>query len=262
MSSNPIAVFDSGIGSLSVIKELQREMRHENLIYLADKQNFPYGTKSRKELRIIIRDTIRYLEGFNPKIIIIASNTPSVQVLDELRFCTNVPLIGVYPPFKQAVKMTRNKHIGIMATQSTIHSTELAYQIRAQIPQNIRVTKINSSSLIKLIEDGVHLSNEKATIESIVEVVNDPQDMDVITLSSTHLPLIKNFFIKLFPNVRFVDPAKNIVKDTKIFLKNHRNLRMKGNSKIQILITRNKEAFQKILRQMGYTEKVTIVRIQ
>jgi glutamate racemase len=148
-----------------------------------------------------------------------------------------------------------------MATHSTIYSTELDYQIRSQIPQSIRVTKINSSSLIKLIEDGVHLSDEKATIESILEVVDDPEDMDVITLSSTHLPIIKNYFLKLFPNVGFVDPAKNIVKDTKIFLKNHRNLRMKGISKIQILITRNKEGFQKILRQMGYTEKVTIVRI-
>ena len=261
MSSNPIAVFDSGVGSLSVIKELQRELIHENLIYLADKLNFPYGTKSRNDLRIIILDTIKYLERFSPKIIIIASNTPSIQVLQELKCCTKVPLIGVFPPFKQAVKMTRNKHIGIMATQSTICSTELDYQIRSQIPQNIRITKINSSSLIKLIEDGVYLSDEKATIDSIVEVVKDPQDIDVITLSSTHLPIIKNYLLKKFPNIRFVDPAKNCVKETKIILKNRRNLRMKGNSKIQILITGNKNGFQKILRQMGYNEKVTIVRI-
>lgn len=261
MSNNPIAVFDSGIGSLSVIKELRRELTHENIIYLADKQHFPYGTKSRNELTKIIRNTIKYLEVFNPKIIIIASNTPSIQILKEVKLCTKVPLIGVYPPFKQAVRMTRSKHIGIMATQSTIRSLELDYQIKSQIPQDIHVTKINSSGLIKLIESGVHLSDEKATINSIVQVVNVPHDIDVITLSSTHLPMIKDYLVKLFPTVRFVDPAKNIVKETRILLKYHRNLRKKGNGKIQVMVTRDKDCFQKIMRRMGYTERVTIVSI-
>jgi glutamate racemase len=83
MSNTPIMVFDSGIGSMSIIKELRRELPNENILYFADRANFPYGNKSHKRLLEIMKNTIKYLERFKPKIIIIASNTPSLQILDN-----------------------------------------------------------------------------------------------------------------------------------------------------------------------------------
>ena len=83
MTNNHVAVFDSGIGSLSIIRELKREVPNEDLLYFADKAHFPYGSKSHPQLREVIVSTINYLRRYKPKLVVVASNTPSVQVLDE-----------------------------------------------------------------------------------------------------------------------------------------------------------------------------------
>ena len=131
MTNNPVAVFDSGIGSLSIIRELRREVPNEDLLYFADRAHFPYGSKSHGELREIIVNSVNYFRRYKPKLVVVASNTPSVQVLDEVkRTITDVPIIGVRPPLKEAARMTKKKHIGIMATEGTIRSRELENQIR------------------------------------------------------------------------------------------------------------------------------------
>ncbi|TLY00235.1 MAG: hypothetical protein E6K92_09675, partial [Thaumarchaeota archaeon] len=148
MTNNPIAVFDSGIGSLSVIRELRREVPNEDLLYLADRAHFPYGTKSFPEMREIIINTINYLRRYKPKVVVVPSNTPSVQVLDDVRkLISDISLIGVRPPLKEAVRLTRKRHIGIMATEGTIRSKELENQIRREVPQHILVTKFNASPI-------------------------------------------------------------------------------------------------------------------
>jgi glutamate racemase len=85
LTNNPVAVFDSGIGSLSIIRELRREVQNEDLLYFADRAHFPYGSKSHGELREIIVNSVNYLRRYKPKLVVVASNTPSVQVLDEVR---------------------------------------------------------------------------------------------------------------------------------------------------------------------------------
>jgi glutamate racemase len=125
VSISPVAVFDSGLGSLSVIKELKSLLPSEDLIYLADTENFPYGTKSSDELRDIMKRTVKSLELYGPKLIVVASYTPSVQHLGYIKSCTSVPVIGISLPLTQAVGLTKTKHIGIMATESTLQSTQL-----------------------------------------------------------------------------------------------------------------------------------------
>jgi glutamate racemase len=138
LTSNPVAVFDSGIGSLSIIRELRREIPAEDLLYFADRAHFPYGNKSHGELREIIISTLNYLKRFKPKLVVVASNTPSVQVLDEVRKeVMDLPIIGIRPPLKEASRLTKKKHIGIMATGGTIRSKELENQIRREVPQHI-----------------------------------------------------------------------------------------------------------------------------
>ena len=119
MLDNPIAVFDSGLGSLSVIKQLRKDLPTENLLYLADEQHFPYGNKTRQELLTIILDILRYLERYRPKLVVIASITPSVQILDEVKRLSKMGVVGIIPPLKTACKLTKKKHIGILATAST-----------------------------------------------------------------------------------------------------------------------------------------------
>ena len=109
MSNRPIAVFDSGVGSLSIIKELKAEIPTEDLIYFADRENFPYGTKSPEQLNEIMIKSIKSLEPYSPKLIIMASNTPSVQVLENIRECTSIPIMGVKPPLAEASQINKKE---------------------------------------------------------------------------------------------------------------------------------------------------------
>jgi glutamate racemase len=259
LTNNPVAVFDSGIGSLSIIRELKREVPYEDLLYFADRAHFPYGTKSHPQLREIIFNTVNYLKRYKPKIIVIASNTPSVQVLDEVKkMITDIPIIGVRPPLKEAARMTKKKHIGIMATEGTIRSKELEIQIRREVPQHILVSKFNASPIIELIEQGVHLDNERRTFDVVSRVLGDGVDekLDVITLSSTHLPFVKSYLNALLPTVRFVDPAQIVARDVRKFLKFYRMAKKSGTGKLQILVSDGKREFEKSVRAIGIREPV------
>ena len=252
-------MFDSGVGSLSIIRELKREIPNEDLLYFADRAHFPYGNKSHPQLREIIVSTINYLRRYKPKMVIVASNTPSVQVLDEVRkMITDIPIIGVRPPLKEASRMTKKKHIGIMATEGTIRSKELEIQIRKEVPQHILVSKFNASPIIELIEQGVHHENERRTFDVISRVLGDRVDekMDVITLSSTHLPFVKTYLNALLPTVRFVDPAQIVAKDVRKLLKFERMAKKSGTGRLQILVSDGKREFEKSVRAMGVREPV------
>jgi glutamate racemase len=258
LTNNPVAVFDSGIGSLSIIRELRREVPAEDLLYFADRAHFPYGGKSHGELREIIVNTINYLARYKPKLVVVASNTPTVQVLDEVRRQVELPVIGVRPPLKEAARLTRKKHIGIMATAGTIRSKELENQLRREVPQHIMVTKFDASPIIDLIEHGVHLENERRTFDVISRVLGDNVDekIDVITLSSTHLPFVKKYLAALLPTVRFVDPAQSVARDVRKFLAFYRMTKKSGNGRLQILVSDGKREFEKSVRAMGVREPV------
>jgi glutamate racemase len=256
--NNPIAVFDSGIGSLSIVRELRKVIPSENLLYLADKSNFPYGSKSHKDLLDIIFRTIKYLSRYRPKLVIIASNTPSIQVLDEVRKRVDLLIIGVRPPLRQACMLTKKKHIGIMATAGALKSNELESLIRKEVPQNIFITKINASAVIQLIENGTYLTNEKLTFKTLLQIVGDELDdkIDVITLSSTHLPFVKNYLVALLPKVKFLDPAKIVAQEVRKSLKFNRMLRKSGNGQLEIQVSDGKREFERILHAMDIREPI------
>ena len=256
--NTPVAVFDSGIGSLSIIQELKKEIPHENLLYFADKAHFPYGNKSPMQLRDIIVNTVNYLERYKPKLTVIASNTPSIAILDQIRRMVNVPLIGIRPPLKEACRLTKKKHIGIMATKLTISSKELENQIKREVPQKILVTKFNASPIIELIEKGIHISNERKTFDTINQVIGYEVDkeIDVITLSSTHLPFVKSYLNSLLPTIKFVDSAKIVAKEVRKYLIFNRMLKKTGNGRLQIFVSDQKRQFEQIIHAMGIREPV------
>ena len=256
MNNSPIVVFDSGIGSMSIIKELRKELPNENLLYFADKANFPYGTKSQNDLFKIVNNTITYLERFHPKLIIIASTTPTMQIIDKITSFTNIPLMGVRPPFEKAIRMTRTKHIGILATESTIKSNELNIQIKNEIPQDIFISKYNASPLISLIEDGTFLRNRKKIEDLILRIMGNMNCIDVTILASTHLPFIGDQLNMIYPTIKLIDPSAIIANEVKKFLtKSNLNNKTK-NGKMRILVSDNKKEFEVILRQLGRREKI------
>jgi glutamate racemase len=244
-----IAVFDSGLGSLSIIKPIQKKIRAE-IIYFADQDNFPYGTKSTSKLRKIIKSTIRKLEEkFEPNLIVIASNTPSLLLNPKKRS----KILGVYPPLEDAVKKTVTKTIAILATKSVVGSKELQNYIKKQVPRGIRVVKINASPLVELVESGKFISKKefcKKKIRTILQPIQKER-IDVATLSSTHLPFLLPMLKEVFPNVTFLDPADTVANQIKSVLKNKSGIR-----RLKIFASGNTKTLQKKLQKLGIKNSV------
>ena len=245
-----IAVFDSGLGSLSIIKEIQRITKSE-IIYFADQKNYPYGKKSQAQLSTLIQKTIKLLEKeFRPEIIVVASNTPSLML--EL---SSQKIIDVKPPLEIAKKKSKTKQIGILATKSAINSKGLLKYIRKNnFSKSFRIFKINGSNLVDLVESGKFLINKKyckKIIKKDLEILSQ-QSIDIITLSSTHLIFLRSLLKKEFPKIKFIDPGEIVAQ--KIFLK-IKDKKSKRNS-LKIFTSGNVKEFQIKLNKIGIKNKV------
>ena len=253
-----IVVFDSGLGSLSIIREIQKKIKGE-LIYFADQKNFPYGVKSKTELEQIIEKTIILLEKeFSPQLIVMASNTPTL-LLDYNRISSK--LVGVYPPLNDAVKISRTRNIAILGTKSVIQSEAITEFIeKCDVPDDIVIHKIDCSSLVELVESGKFLTDKECCKNIIKEVLEDvflDNLIDVATLSSTHLPFLEPFLRSIFKNVKFLDPAKNISNVLKDFVKDN-DLQQ---NVLRIFTSGDVKLFKKNLQMMGIDDEVNFLTI-
>jgi len=207
-----IAVFDSGLGSLSIILAIRKAIKAD-LIYFADQKHYPYGTKNEKKLRQIIESTIDLLQSnFKPDMIVVGSNTPTVLFPDVFK---NKTVVGVFPPLCDAIKKTKTKSIAILGTLGTINSINLQKYIQDNVSKHIRVIKIDATELIDLVESGKFLTDQSFCIKKIKKMLCDSfikNNVDVATLSSTHLPFLYSMLQKIFPQITFLDPADNIVR--------------------------------------------------
>ena len=247
-----IAVFDSGFGSLSIIKPIKKILKAE-IIYFADQKNFPYGKKPISELKKIINKTIVILEKkFNPDIIIIGSNTPSILLHDIQH---NTKIIRVLPPLKEALQKTKSSSIAILATQNVTKSDTLTSLIQKNLSKKIKVLKINTSPLIQLVEDGHFITKKQYCKNKINSILSEPlleNNVDVATLSSTHLPFLLPILQKLFPQISFLDPGEKIAEQLSLKTK---KLSHQKNS-LKIFTSGNASKFQKQLFALGIKNKV------
>jgi len=251
-----IAVFDSGLGSLSIIRAIQKTTRSE-IIYFADQSSFPYGKKSKLQLYKIITQTIDLLKTrFNPDLIVVGSNTPTL--LFEKIFSAKI--IGVLPPLKEATKITKTNKIAILTTQSTMKSKELTNYIKKNISSKYKVKKINASPLVDLVESGKFISNQKFCKKIIKKTLNNvfsENNIDVATLSSTHLPFLKKSLKEEFPKVTFLDPAQDVAnKVAKLTSKKQSN-----KNSLKIFTSKNTTQFQKQLQKIGIKNKVNFLSL-
>ena len=249
-----IVVFDSGFGSLSIIREIQKKFKGE-LIYFADQKNFPYGVKSKPELEQIIKKTIILLEKeFSPQLIVMASNTPTL-LLDYRKISSK--LVGVYPPLDNAVKLSKTRNIAILGTKSVIQSEAITEFIeKCNVPNDIVIHKIDCSSLVELVESGKFLTDKEYCKNIIKEVLEDvflDNLIDVATLSSTHLPFLEILLKSIFKNIKFLDPAKDIANAIKDFKLENNELKQ---LQLRIFTSGDVNLFGKNLQMMGIKNNV------
>lgn len=190
--NNPIGIFDSGIGGLTVIKELIRILPLENLVYFGDTARVPYGTRSDRLIRQYALEDAAFLEQFDIKILIVACNTVSAVAVDLLKSALNIPVTGVIEPgVAAALKKSVKKRIGVIGTTATVNSQAYNKYIQ-QIDPRAEVFGQPCPLLVSLVEEGwIDDEITKLTIRKYLTPLLK-NDIDTIILGCTHFPVIKN----------------------------------------------------------------------
>ncbi len=200
MNNKPIGVFDSGVGGLTVLRELKKLLPYENLIYFGDTARVPYGTKSKKIITIFSSQIVEFLLKKNVKLIVAACNTVSSNSLSFLRHIYNIPIIGVIEPgVELALKLTQNKRIGIIGTQGTIKSNKYS-SLLIKKDKKLKIFNKACPLFVSLVEEGVN--NHKIVDLAIKNYLSSmhKNKIDTLILGCTHYPLLLKPLKKFFGN--------------------------------------------------------------
>ncbi|MCH9634313.1 MAG: Glutamate racemase [Chlamydiae bacterium] len=244
--SNALAVFDSGVGGLTVLDSLTSLMPNETIYYLADTLNLPYGNKSKEKIQDYCLGNVSFLTKYPIKALIIACHTASALAYDSLRARFNIPLFDVITPaVEEATKKTKNGKIAVLATESTIHSNVYEKLLKQRM-NNSTVISIACPLLVPLVEENL-LSKKIADklVQQYLTPIKD-SDIDTVILGCTHYPLLKNLIqSELSSSVQIINSAQSCAKNVQQFLeKNKLNETKKEKGKYHFLVSGQPDSFQ------------------
>ena len=207
-NEKPVAVFDSGLGGLTVFREILRQLPDENLIYFGDTARVPYGSKSRETIIHYTEQILNFLRTKEVKAIVVACNTVSAYALEELRDKVEVPIVGVVKPGAYAaVKQTKSRRIGVMGTEGTVRSGLYPSFIH-EIDPSVLVFQKPCPLIVPLVEEG--LWDDPLTTEAVRRYtrVFREEHVDTVIMGCTHYPLVRDTIRKVLGDeVTLVNPA-------------------------------------------------------
>jgi len=188
-NQKPIAIFDSGVGGLSILKAVQQVMPQENLVYLADTQYTPYGEHSVEFINQRVLTIADFLVKKNIKLMVVACNTATAASIQLLREKYDIPIVGLEPALKPAAEFTRNKKVGVLATQATLES-EKYLNLKERFSNEVEIIEKASSLFVKLVESGETITSPH--IELIKDELNIfiEHQIDSLVLGCTHFPFL------------------------------------------------------------------------
>ncbi len=247
-SNRPIGIFDSGIGGLTVLKEILRVLPNENTIYLGDTARVPYGIRSPETVVRYSFENTKFLSGKDIKILVIACNTASSVSIDAITSMVSIPVVGVIEPgAKAAVRASRSKKIGIIGTEATIGSGAYTKAIKA-IDNKIEVFGLACPLFVPLVEEGWtegHIAGMVAE-KYLADLKN--KDIDTIVLGCTHYPLLKKVIAGVMGDeMLLIDSAIEISREIKAILEDLGMKReLKSHSFKKYYVTDSPERFLKV----------------
>ncbi|MGE5588382.1 MAG: glutamate racemase [Clostridia bacterium] len=213
MDGRPIGVFDSGVGGLTVVREVWRQLPNERILYFGDTARVPYGGRPATEIQVFAREIISHLQKLGAKLVIVACNTTSALALDTVERSFDLPLVGVLRPgARSAAKATRTGRIGVIATEGTARSGAYERAIRELMPEAAVFTK-GCPLLVPFIEAGRAHSPEawKALRDYLAPLLE--LGIDTLVLGCTHYPFLEDEIRRIVgPDVAVVDPAGETVE--------------------------------------------------
>jgi glutamate racemase len=246
----PIGVFDSGVGGLTVLRELQQQLPHESTIYFGDLGHFPYGPRYQAQVRHFALNIIRFLERLDVKLVVIACNTATAAALNAAREVFDIPIIGVITPGADAaVSATRNNKVAVISTEGTLQSQEYLHAIREANPA-IGILPKASPELVELVEAGKAGAPEtEAVLRRDLEDVQNYQ-ADTLILGCTHYPLLRPVIEKILGDrVTVVDSAATTAGRVKrVLAKNGLECSDHETPQHQIYVTGSPDRFTEVAR--------------
>ena len=217
--NNPIGVFDSGVGGLTVAREIMRQLPNERIVYFGDTARVPYGSKSKETVTRFSRQIVHFLETQDVKAIVVACNTASAYALEELEKEVNIPMIGVVRPgTRAALEATVNKKIGVIGTEATINSGIYSRYIQ-ESDRDVTIIGKACPLFVPLVEEGLWEDpvTDEIARRYLAELVDS--GIDTLILGCTHYPMLRSTVGKIVgQQVTLVNPAYETASELKALL--------------------------------------------
>ncbi len=248
MDNRPIGIFDSGLGGLTVVKEIIKQLPDEEIVYFGDTARFPYGPRSTSEIRGFVFEIIDYLLYNNVKFIVIACNSASAAALEMAQQYYDIPIIGVIEPgARAAVQATRRRRVGVIGTQATISSGSYPGAIKS-IDAGVKVNPLACPDLADFVERN-ELAGPK--IENAVKQYLDPlvrAGIDSLILGCTHYPLLSETISSVAgKDIKLISSAEETARELKEFLIRKDSLREDHSAPVLKLVSSGDEdTFRKL----------------
>ena len=245
MNKCPIGMFDSGVGGLTVLKEVMKELPNEDVIYLGDTKRFPYGTKSKETIIKCTREAIEFFITKKVKMVVIACGTATSQALAEVQKIYNIPIVGIInPTVEYLTKQKDINKIGVIATTGTINSKSWEKNLIKAIP-NSKIISKPCPLLAPMAEEG-WTDNEIAKL-TIKEYLKGLQNVNKLILGCTHYPLFQEIIRKeVGENTEIINTGAIMGKYLKGYLEDNNMLNTSGKGKCTAYLTDLDCKFEKI----------------
>lgn len=250
--TNPIGVFDSGVGGLSVLRAIRAALPAQPVIYLADQAHVPYGVRQIDEVREFAHEITRFLRYRGARLVVVACNTASVAALQSLRDeFPGFPFVGMEPAVKPAAELTRSGVVGVLATEATFHTAMYASVVE-RFAQGVRVLQDPCPGLVSQIEKG---DLDGPLTRSILEQAINPmleQGVDTIVMGCTHYPFVIPLIEEIAgADARVIDPAPAIARQVQRMLEAHDLINYSTNrAGVEFLTSGEPEHFSRMISKL------------
>ena len=240
--NRPIGIFDSGVGGLTVLDTLRQKLPQENLIYIGDNKNCPYGDKTKEQLIDYTSEICDYFATQNVKMIVLACNTTSANCLAELQLrYPHIPIVGVISSTVHHFLSTEKKNVLIIATNATIQSHKYKTLIH-EYDQNVEVYELATPKFVPLIESGTYKTGIHDVIGEYLLSYKDK--VDSLILGCTHYPIVKDQIKDVLGDaVEYISSSESISDEVSSYIALHHMASMEKQRYIKVYTTGNKEEF-------------------
>lgn len=257
----PIGVFDSGVGGLTVLRELRRQLPHEQFLYFGDTARLPYGTRSPAEIRQFVREILDWMQAEGCKLVVMACNTSSALALEALQPDYRMPLIGLIQPAAR-VAVKRGQRIGVISTMATAQSRAYRQALREANPE-VQVWEVGCPEFVPLVEQQrIQDSHTLRVAEQYLAPLIEAQ-VDTLIYGCTHYPHLAPVIRQLMPaSTHLLDPAEAVTRSVQMELEVLGLSQPSPGSSIRFCVSHNPQHFSlAIERWLGFRAPVDLIQL-